>query len=50
MNADFEPLPGALEATDPNSLLADFEYLAREADLGLVQSAIRLSAHVLASK
>jgi WD40 repeat protein/serine/threonine protein kinase len=45
---DFEFLQAKLEATDANSVLADFENLAREADLRLVQSAIRLSAHVLA--
>jgi WD40 repeat protein len=45
---DFAWLRAKLEATDPNALLADFEPLADDADLRLVQGAIQLSAHVLA--
>ena len=44
---DFDFLQSKLEATDAGALIADYEYLAEGADLRLVQSAIRLSAHVL---
>jgi WD40 repeat protein len=37
-----------LEATDVNALIADYDYLAEEVDLRITQSALRLSAHVLA--
>ena len=46
LNFDF--LQAKLEATDVNALIADCEYLPEDLDLRLVQSAIRLSAHVLA--
>ena len=46
--SDFNFLQGKLEATDSGALIADFEYLPEDADLRLVQSAVRLSAHVLA--
>jgi WD40 repeat protein len=45
---DFNFLQSKLKATDASALIADYEYLPEEADLRLVQSAIRLSAHVLA--
>jgi WD40 repeat protein/serine/threonine protein kinase len=45
---EFEFVRAKLEATDENALIADYEYFSDEADLQLVQSAIRLSAHVLA--
>jgi WD40 repeat protein len=45
---DFEFIRAKLDVTDANALIADYEYLFDEADLQLVQSAIRLSAHVLA--
>jgi WD40 repeat protein/serine/threonine protein kinase len=45
---NFEFLRAKLEATDANALIADYDYLPEEKDLQLVQSAIRLSAHVLA--
>lgn len=45
LNFDF--LLAKLEATDVNALIADYEYLPEDSDLRLVQSAIRLSAHVL---
>jgi WD40 repeat protein/serine/threonine protein kinase len=44
---DFEFLQNKLGATDASALIADYEYLPEGADLRLVQSAIRLSAHVL---
>jgi hypothetical protein len=44
---NFNWLQAKLEATDPNALLADYDYLPNESDLRLIQSAIRLSAHVL---
>ena len=46
---DFNYLEAKLVATDTNALIADYDYLAVEEDLRLIQSAIRLSAHVLAS-
>jgi WD40 repeat protein/serine/threonine protein kinase len=46
--SDFNFLQGKLEATDAQALIADYEYLPEGADLRLVQSAVRLSAHVLA--
>ncbi len=45
---DFDFLQAKLEATDANALIADYEHLPEDAELRLVQSAIRLSAHVLA--
>jgi WD40 repeat protein/serine/threonine protein kinase len=45
---DFDFLQAKLEATDVSELLTDYEYLPRDADLRLVQSSLRLSAHVLA--
>jgi WD40 repeat protein len=45
---DFNYLQAKLAASDTNALIADYDYLADEEDLCLVQSAIRLSANVLA--
>lgn len=45
---DFDWLQAKLEATDATALIADFDFLADDADLRLVQGALRLSAHVLA--
>jgi WD40 repeat protein len=45
---DFDWIQAKLAATDVNSLIADYDYLPDDSDLRLVQSAIRLSAHVLA--
>ena len=45
---NFGYLLGKVAATDANALIADYDYLAGEKDLQLVQSALRLSAHVLA--
>jgi hypothetical protein len=42
---DFNYLYVKLAATDPNALIADYDYLLEDKDLQLVQSAIRLSAH-----
>jgi WD40 repeat protein len=44
---DFNYLQAKLSATDPNALIADYDYLPEDKDLQLVQSALRLSAHVL---
>ena len=44
----FDWLQAKLEATDLAALIADYDYLPEDKDLQLVQSAIRLSAHVLA--
>jgi hypothetical protein len=44
---NFGYLIGKLAATDTNALIADYDYLSEDKDLQLVQSAIRLSAHVL---
>jgi WD40 repeat protein/serine/threonine protein kinase len=46
--SDFNFLQAKLEATDSRALIADYEYLPEDAELRLVQSAVRLSAHVLA--
>jgi hypothetical protein len=47
---DFDWMRAKLEATDPNSLLADYDALLKnrpaDEELRLVQGAIRLSAHV----
>src|SRR5262249_36099599 len=45
---DFTWLHAKLNATDINMLLADYDLLPDEAELRLVQGALRLSAHVLA--
>jgi hypothetical protein len=44
---DFYYLQGKLSATDPNALIEDYDYLQKEWDLSLIQSAIRLSASAL---
>jgi hypothetical protein len=44
---DFNYLQAKLAATDPNALIADYDYLPEDKDLQLVQSALRLSANVL---
>ena len=46
---NFDYLFGKLTATDANALIADYDYLADEENLRVVQSTIRLSANVLAS-
>jgi hypothetical protein len=45
---DFDWLQSKLDATEPNALIADYEYLPDDPDPRLVQDAIRLSAHHLA--
>jgi hypothetical protein len=45
---DFNYLQSKLNATQPNALIADYDYLPWDADLRRIQSAIRLSAHVIA--
>jgi len=45
---DFDWLQATLDATDANTLLGHFDYMPEHDELGLVQGAIRLSAHVLA--
>jgi WD40 repeat protein/serine/threonine protein kinase len=45
---DFDFIQAKLCATDVNALIADYASFGNEADLKLVQSTIRLSAHVLA--
>jgi hypothetical protein len=45
---NFDWLQAKLGATDVNALIADYDYLPEDKDLQLVQSAIRLSAHVVA--
>jgi len=45
---DFNYLEAKLAATDTNALIADYDYLAVEQELRLIQSANRLSANVLA--
>ncbi len=46
---NFNYLEAKLATTDTNALIADYDYLAVKEELRLIQSAIRLSAHVLAS-
>jgi WD40 repeat protein len=45
---DFNYLEAKLAATDTAALIADYDYLAVNEELRLIQSAVRLSAHVLA--
>jgi WD40 repeat protein/serine/threonine protein kinase len=45
LNFDF--LQAKMQAAGPNKLIADYDFLPEDAILQLVQSAIRLSAHVL---
>ena len=45
---DFNYLQGKLSATDPNALIADYDYVVSEQEMKLIQSTLRLSAHVLA--
>jgi WD40 repeat protein len=45
---DFKWLNDKLNATDVNSLLAEFKYVAQQHSLSMIESAIRLSAHILA--
>jgi hypothetical protein len=44
---NFNYLQAKLIATNANALIADYDYLPEDRDLELVQSAIRLSTHVL---
>jgi WD40 repeat protein len=44
---DYRWVLGKLEAADVNSLISDYSLLPDDADLRLIQGAIRLSAHVL---
>jgi WD40 repeat protein len=44
---DFEYLQGKLAATDANALATDYDYFPDDEELCFIQSAIRLSAHVL---
>jgi WD40 repeat protein len=45
---DFDYLQAKLMATDANELIGDYDYLAEDEELHLLQSAIRLSSPVLA--
>lgn len=45
---NFEWMMAKLKGADIQSLIADYDYLPKEAELGTVQSALRLSAHILA--
>ncbi|MEP0884824.1 WD40 repeat domain-containing protein [Microcoleus sp. FACHB-SPT15] len=44
---NFDWLQAKLDATDVNALIADFDFLSNAPDVSLVQSTIRLSAHIL---
>jgi WD40 repeat protein len=44
---NFDWLQAKLDATDANALIADYDFLPDALGLSLVQSAIRLSAHIL---
>ncbi|SPE37466.1 putative WD repeat protein [Candidatus Sulfopaludibacter sp. SbA6] len=44
---DFDWLQAKLEATDVSALVSDFDNLKDDAEISLIQAAIRLSAHVL---
>jgi hypothetical protein len=45
---DFDWMMAKLNGTDVQSLIADYDYLPKEADLRTVQSMLRQSAHILA--
>jgi WD40 repeat protein len=45
---DFSYLEAKITATDANALIADYAYIPEEEELRLIQSALRISAHVLA--
>jgi len=45
---NFNYLEAKLTATDANALIADYDYLLEDKDLQLVQSALGLSANVIA--
>jgi WD40 repeat protein len=45
---DFDYLQAKLSSTDPNALIADYDYLPEDTDLRTVQSILRHSAHILA--
>ena len=45
---DFEYLQAKLAATDANALIADYDYFRDDEELCLIQSAIQLSANILA--
>jgi NB-ARC domain/WD domain, G-beta repeat/APAF-1 helical domain len=45
---NFDWMMAKLKGVDIQSLIADYEYLPNESDLRTVQSALRLSAHILA--
>jgi hypothetical protein len=45
---DFDFLQAKLLATDANALMADYDHFTDEAEFRLIQSGIRLSAHLLA--
>ena len=45
---DFDWLRAKLEATEINALIGDFDYVQRNPQADFLQSALRLSAHVLA--
>jgi WD40 repeat protein len=45
---DFDWLQAKLDATDPNALIGDYDFLPNDIDLQLVQGAARLAAHILA--
>ena len=44
---DFDWLRAKLDAADVQALITDYDYLPEDSDLSLVQSALRLSAHIL---
>jgi len=46
---NFNWIQAKLDATDVNSLITDYDYLPDDHTLGLVQGAVRLSAHILAN-
>jgi WD40 repeat protein len=45
---NFNYLEAKLVAADTNALIADYDYFAEDEDLRMIQSALRLSTHVLA--
>ncbi len=47
---NFTWLSAKLEATDVNSMIADYDFLPYDETLPILQDAIRLSAHILAEK
>ena len=47
LHLDFDWLRAKLDVTDVQALITDYDYLPEDSDLHLVQSALRLAAHIV---